>query len=431
MNVYSGILENHNGNKFEEVRPNAINVSATEDDDSHRLSFAPPCYTFAYLLVSTRQDPASLFSSDLQQDLDASFSSDFLPPLTSGIVSSSTTMDVPSDISYKDQSLTLAELSRGERMQHSSATATVQAIPFDLLFPSQAYPPPPPHDSSSCVSKKMIVMGVIMLAVVFSASTVFAYVSLTTSTTTKEENESPTTTLALNDTAPLPSTTSSQSFFNLTVKGSDAVVLANRIDLDIPPLNQDWPENTLIRTDWIPLRVVQETLPPFVPVSCNGATVRLTEPATGTIDFCSADDYGDLTNLICDYLSIGPKGEGTLPISVSSLGGISGYAGPVGALAGVFLDNDVPDGTRFPPSGLDFTGALGHDFTLLAPEIGQVFYIGDGFVNNNQPRVYEAPLGATRLYVGIVDGEWDGLPGYFTNNAGNYQASVRIDCPSN
>jgi hypothetical protein len=110
---------------------------------------------------------------------------------------------------------------------------------------------------------------------------------------------------------------------------------------------------------------------------------------------------------------------------LSSFGGISGYKGTQGALVGVFLDNNVPNGIA--PAALDF-GSIGVDFLFLNPGLGQIFFIGDGLGAGGVRQSFVAPVGATRLFLGIPDGfGFNGTPGAYDDNDGFYQIRLGIN----
>ena len=118
--------------------------------------------------------------------------------------------------------------------------------------------------------------------------------------------------------------------------------------------------------------------------------------------------------------------------NLTSLGGISGYIGPQGPLAGVFLDDSIP--TSGAPATLDFSpGGIGIDFLTLAPMLGQIFYIGDGVTSGGDFHEFTAPVGATRLFLGIPDGfGFVGGPGAYDDNDGSYRVRLGINqIPSN
>ena len=97
--------------------------------------------------------------------------------------------------------------------------------------------------------------------------------------------------------------------------------------------------------------------------------------------------------------------------------GISDVTMPVDAMLGVFLGPDPPDPNAV-PGALDFTSQASQDYLTLTPAVGQVFFIGDGLTSGNVRQQVVAPSGATRLYLGTMDGF-----GWF-NNTGSFSAQV-------
>jgi hypothetical protein len=97
-------------------------------------------------------------------------------------------------------------------------------------------------------------------------------------------------------------------------------------------------------------------------------------------------------------------------------------------LAGVFLTDGQP--TAPAPASLDFSStALGRSFSFLAPELQQTFYIGDGLTGEGSGAVqsFLVPDGATRLFLGIVDGGYFvGGPDYYNNNRGSFTADFEV-----
>jgi hypothetical protein len=126
----------------------------------------------------------------------------------------------------------------------------------------------------------------------------------------------------------------------------------------------------------------------------------------------------------------------TFYVDMDSYGGISGMqlfeSTPgdrrVMFLAGVFLTDDAPSAPA--PASLDFSStALGTSFSSLAPLLQQTFYIGDGLTGEGTGSVqtFRVPDGATRLFLGIVDGSYFvGAPDYYDNNAGSFSATFQV-----
>lgn len=203
---------------------------------------------------------------------------------------------------------------------------------------------------------------------------------------------------------------------DVIIEGSDSIWLSGRTDLTIPPASDPWPGG-LIRHSTPTPEEIQETMPPGFSVM-EGDIIRLLDPADGAISFFNG--FGGI--------SYGPEGNGPTGSSVlSSFGGISGYIGTQGALAGVFLDDAIPNGIA--PSTLDFSlSGLGIDFSSLTPDIGQVFFIGDGVNASSEFQEFIAPMGATRMYLGVTDGfGFMGAPGAYDDNDGSYRVRVGIN----
>ena len=115
----------------------------------------------------------------------------------------------------------------------------------------------------------------------------------------------------------------------------------------------------------------------------------------------------------------GPRGDGEGPTDVETYRGISGIVDRRNGMfvVGVFLGDGAPASAA--PPRLDFTDR--EDFRLLAPRVGQTFFVGDG-----RGRRYRVPAGATRVFVGFADGYlYQGPPGWYGNNAGSVIVSVK------
>jgi hypothetical protein len=98
--------------------------------------------------------------------------------------------------------------------------------------------------------------------------------------------------------------------------------------------------------------------------------------------------------------------------------GLSDMIAPVNSLVGVFLGPDQPDQSP-PPDALDFSTAGSRDYASLAPALKQVFYIGDGLTSTGDRHQVTVPAGATRLYLGTMDGfEWKNDSGAFSVQIG-------------
>lgn len=95
--------------------------------------------------------------------------------------------------------------------------------------------------------------------------------------------------------------------------------------------------------------------------------------------------------------------------------GMSDIKAPINSLVGVFLSDTLPNLSP-PPPKLDFQ-AIGLDFASLAPDIQQVFFIGDGRTSGGVIQQFAIPGSATRLFLGTMDGvEWLNNSGVVTLN---------------
>ena len=149
------------------------------------------------------------------------------------------------------------------------------------------------------------------------------------------------------------------------------------------------------------------------------AGMALTFSATGSVGYGGGETYdprgdtGNLANTSFGFIShlalLGLTGEEN---------GISNLNAPLSALVGVFLDNSQPDGSAA-PAMLDFgpggNVTDGIDYLTISPSLKQVFYIGNGLTSDSLPQNVIVPIGATRLYLGTMDGfGWDGNTGEFS-----------------
>jgi hypothetical protein len=99
--------------------------------------------------------------------------------------------------------------------------------------------------------------------------------------------------------------------------------------------------------------------------------------------------------------------------------GISDIISPMNAVIGVFLDDNDPESYGSPPSTLDFSTDDKRNFATLRPQLRQVFFIGDGLMNDKVTQQhFIVPEGATRLFLGNMDRyEWN-------NNTGTRTTTV-------
>lgn len=100
--------------------------------------------------------------------------------------------------------------------------------------------------------------------------------------------------------------------------------------------------------------------------------------------------------------------------------GISNIIAPVNSLIGVFLGPGQPNTTPAPAT-LDFSTPGSRNFVTLSPQLKQVFFIGDGKTSGNVTQKFVVPAGATRLFLGVMDGfQW-------SNNIGSYSLTICVE----
>jgi PEP-CTERM motif len=126
----------------------------------------------------------------------------------------------------------------------------------------------------------------------------------------------------------------------------------------------------------------------------------------GQLTFTNAvggTDRGGGCSLTAPYAGCDPiDGSTFFSHSGGDANGISGVRAPISALMGVFLGPEQPSLTAAPAS-LDFQ-TLGLDFASLSPQVKQLFFIGDGMTASSAVQLFVIPNGATRLYLGTMDG---------------------------
>jgi len=129
-------------------------------------------------------------------------------------------------------------------------------------------------------------------------------------------------------------------------------------------------------------------------------------PANRPVSF---DVTAGQTMAITAVGAVGPDGstaitgaEGDSSVTTAAANHLSSYAGPRGALVGVYLDASGPAGST--PAGPDYTSNGTDDLyaTHNSPPLRQVFYIGNGLADSGG-KVFTAPAGATKLWVGVID----------------------------
>jgi hypothetical protein len=112
-----------------------------------------------------------------------------------------------------------------------------------------------------------------------------------------------------------------------------------------------------------------------------------------------------------------PDGENITSHYLGSENGIADMAAPFCSLIGVFLGPNQPDQDPA-PAPLSFSILADRDYLELAPALKQPFFIGDGLTSSGVVRQVIAPIGATRLFLGVMD-EY-----YWSDNEGTFTVQV-------
>jgi hypothetical protein len=127
----------------------------------------------------------------------------------------------------------------------------------------------------------------------------------------------------------------------------------------------------------------------------------------------------------------------TTGMGVTGVGNMSGIADTDinTFLVGIFLDDNNPPLGSAPPD-LRFyrsnagSGGIQDNFLSLAPQIGQVFFIGDGLTGQGTgaQQQFIIPTTATRLFLGFADTSFFccGTPGAYGDNSGSLSVDLSI-----
>ncbi|HYP25653.1 MAG TPA: HYR domain-containing protein [Blastocatellia bacterium] len=134
------------------------------------------------------------------------------------------------------------------------------------------------------------------------------------------------------------------------------------------------------------------------PILANG---MVTPGATFTFPSVTGTVSHGPNNGCCE--STGPEGGTVIGHDVGAQNGISNIITPINSLIGVFLGPGAPNGTPAPPT-LDFSTPASRDYLTLSPQLKQVFFIGNGVTSGGVAQQVIAPPGATRLFLGTMDG---------------------------
>ncbi len=109
----------------------------------------------------------------------------------------------------------------------------------------------------------------------------------------------------------------------------------------------------------------------------------------------------------------------TISNYVGAENGISNIYAPINSVIGVFLSDSRPSRSAA-PSTLDFSSTTAQNYVTLSPALKQTFFIGNGRTSSGEIQKITVPAGATRLYIGTMDGwEWN-------NNIGGFNVTAHV-----
>jgi hypothetical protein len=122
-------------------------------------------------------------------------------------------------------------------------------------------------------------------------------------------------------------------------------------------------------------------------------------------------------------------GEDLISHYLGAENGIADITAPFVSLIGVFLGPNSPD-REVAPRPLDFRHPADRDFLVLAPELRQPFFIGDGLTSSGAVQHVIGPPGATRLFLGVMDEyHWSDNEGAFTVQVAREASTLPVRLP--
>ncbi len=151
--------------------------------------------------------------------------------------------------------------------------------------------------------------------------------------------------------------------------------------------------------------------------------------------YANGDDSGTYT-LVSDEAANPSLAQGITTTSGTEHG-LSNIIAPLNSLIGVFMDKngatygaDSTQETSEPnapatPSGLDFSTQTERDYTTIAPQLNQPFYVGNGQTSGGVTQTIVVPANTYELFLGTMDGhEWSNNYGGFTTTINQYQVEI-------
>jgi hypothetical protein len=150
--------------------------------------------------------------------------------------------------------------------------------------------------------------------------------------------------------------------------------------------------------------------PVMVSLTALGNPTTLQFTATGSVSYCPGCGANGPDG--ADFLTAAP--------SYNGISGITNF--PARSLLAVFTSDTEPANPA--PSPLDFA-LIGTNYATLAPQLRQIFYLGDGLTATNTAQVISVPAGATKVYLGLVDGDsYEDTPDAYDDNSGAFSVTV-------
>jgi hypothetical protein len=152
--------------------------------------------------------------------------------------------------------------------------------------------------------------------------------------------------------------------------------------------------------------------PVLISLAALGNPNTLQFQATGSVSYCPGCENN------------GPDGANFIA-AAPGYNGISGITNfPARSLVAVFTSETEPANPT--PSTLDFA-VIGTNYASLAPQLRQMFFIGNGLAATGTVQVIHVPAGATRLYLGLVDGDsYAVTPDWYDDNSGSFSVTVTV-----
>jgi hypothetical protein len=150
--------------------------------------------------------------------------------------------------------------------------------------------------------------------------------------------------------------------------------------------------------------------PILIPLASLGKASTLQFDATGSVSYCPSCGANGPDG--ADFISAAP--------SYNGISGITNF--PARSLMAVFTSETEPANPAPPP--LDFA-LIGTNYATLTPQLRQIFYLGNGLTATNTAQLISVPAGATKLYLGLIDGDsYDDTPDAYDDNSGAFSVTV-------